>query len=121
MFESLAQSLAHILKTDVDAFGQHASRSARDAIHALTNPANMREAICDHLCGPFADTLLNCLQGLSPRQAALIDYVDECQPLHDSEWTPPAGILPVPLFQPIKNYAQYVRAMRKKGAYGDEI
>jgi len=121
MFNSLAQSLAHILETDLSAFGTHSTSSAKEAIQALTNPAIMRQAICDHLCGIFADTPVNSLQGQSPRQAALMDYVEYGQPLHDHDWVPPAGVFPVPASQSVSNFPQYVSAMRKKGAYGDEI
>jgi hypothetical protein len=61
------------------------------------------------------------LQGQSAREAALMDYVEYGQPLHDQDWTPPAGVFPVPTSQSINSYSQYVRAMRNKGAHGDEI
>jgi hypothetical protein len=121
LFHSLAQGLAHILDTDADAFNRNASRSARDAIQALTDASIMREAICDHLSGPFSDVKLACLSGQSPRQAVEADYVDAKAPLFDFDWTPPAGVLPVPTAQSITSYRGYVEAMRKKGACGDEI
>jgi hypothetical protein len=109
------------MKTDKDAFGIHKSRSAKDAIQALTDPTIMRQAICDHLCGSFADTRVSSLAGQSARQAALMDYVEYGQPLVDHDWKPPAGVFPRQKSQPIRDYAEYTRAMRKKGAFGDEI
>jgi hypothetical protein len=121
LFDSLARSLEHVLKTDFSAFSANSARSAKEAIQALTDRNIMRQMICDHLDGPFADFHLNCLSGQTPRQAVMCDYVQYGQPLYDSDWTPPEGIFPVPIAQEIKNYAQYIRAMRKKGAHGDEI
>jgi hypothetical protein len=121
LFDSLAQGLAHILATDADAFNRYASPSAKDAIQALTDAARMREAICEHLSGPFSDAKLACLSGQSARQAVKADYIDAKAPLFDFNWTPPAGVLPVPTAQSITSYKGYVEAMRKEGACGDEI
>jgi hypothetical protein len=120
MFDSIAQGLAHILEHDVSAFGGNSSRSAQEAIRALTNPMLLRQMICDHLCGPFADVQLACLQDQSPRQSAIMDYVDHGYPLLDADWKPSASN-PKQVSQTIKSFADYIAAMRKKGASGDEI
>jgi len=65
LFDSIAQGLAHILEHDISAFGGNSSRSAQEAIRALTDPMLLRQMICDHLCGPFADVQLACLSDQS--------------------------------------------------------
>ena len=120
LFDSISSGLAHILKHDISAFGASSSRSAREGIQALTDPANLRSLICDHLEGPFADMPLECLHGQSPRRAVLQDYVAHGYPLFDHAWTPPAENPNQP-HQFIKNYKEYIKAMRKTSACGDEI
>jgi hypothetical protein len=120
LFDSIAQGLAHILEHDVSAFGGNSSRSAQEAIRALTDPMLLRQMICDHLCGPFADVQLACLSDQSPRQSAIMDYVEHGYPLLDADWKPPASN-PNQVSQTIRSFADYVAAMRKKGASGDEI
>lgn len=120
LFDSIAQGLAHILEHDISAFGGNSSRSAQEAIRALTDPMLLRQMICDHLCGPFADVQLACLSDQSPRQSAIMDYVEHGYPLLDADWKPPASN-PKQVSQTITSYADYVAAMRRKGASGDEI
>lgn len=121
LFDSLAKGLGHILSHDVGAFSAHLCRSAKEAIHALVDPALMRSAICDHLEGPFADKTLSCLFNMSPRQTVMADYVEGGQPLIDADWIPPTNIQPAPSAQRVSNYQEYIRAMRKPRAHGDEI
>ena len=87
---------------------------------ALTDPMFLRSMICDHLSGPFADVPLACLQDQSPRQSAIMDYVEHGYPLCDADWRPPASN-PKQACQTIRSFADYIAAMRKKGASGDEI
>jgi hypothetical protein len=121
LFDSLARGLAHILKTDAAAFGAHMSRSDKEAIHAMTDPAIMREMICDHLSGPFSCAPLSCLNGLSPRLSVTADYIEQGFPLFDADWVAPSDAHPAPVAQTISTYGDYIKAMRKKGAFGDEI
>ena len=121
LFDSLAQSLGHILRLDHGAFNALSSNPAEAAIFAMTDRDVMRAMICDHLSGPFADIPCPAMGGHTPREAMMADYLDEGVPLHDTNWYPPAGVFPVPLAQTISSYEQYVTAMRKRGACGDEI
>lgn len=120
LFDSISYGLSHILKHDISAFGACSSRSASEGIQALTDPAILRSLICDHLEGPFADMPLECLHGQSPRRAVLEDYVAHGYPLVDAEWTPPATDPKQP-YQTVRNYKEYIAAMRKRSASGDEI
>jgi hypothetical protein len=120
MFDSIAKGLAHILEHDSSAFGGNSSRSALEAIQALTDPLLLRSIICDHLSGPFADISLACLHDQSPRRAVVMDYIERGYPLHDADWTPPSTN-PKQVSQIISSYEDYVTAMRKKGACGDEF
>jgi hypothetical protein len=120
LFDSISRGLEHILKHDLNAFGACSSRSASEAIRALTDPATLRSLICDHLEGPFADMPLECLLGQSPRRAVLEDYVAHGCPLVDAEWVPPKDNPQQP-HQVIRNYDEYIAAMRKSSACGDEI
>ena len=119
LFESISSGLAHILKHDISAFGACSSRSVSEGIQALTDPAILRSLACDHLEGPFADMPLGCLHGQSPRRAVLEDYVAHGYPLVDAEWTPPETNPKQP-HQIIQSYTEYIKAMRKRSAFGDE-
>jgi hypothetical protein len=120
LFHSISSGLAHILRHDTNAFGACSSRSASEGIQALFDPAVLRSLVCDHLEGPFADMPLECLHGQSPRRAVLQDYVAHGYPLVDAVWTPPVGN-PTQPHQIIHNYSEYIKAMRKTSAFGDEI
>ena len=121
LFDSTARALRHILRLDLGAFNAANQRSAEIAIMALTDPDVVRKQTCAHLLGPFADIPCASLQMLTPRQSVQADYINGGEPLFDFDWVPPPGVLPAPVAQTISSYEQYVSAMSKKRACGDEI
>jgi hypothetical protein len=86
------------------------------AIHALVDPAVMRQAVCDRLLTNFADQQNEMLQGWTPRQSVQQDYIDSGnQPAYADQQT--SG----PASTPIATYDAYVARMRRLTVHGDEM
>ena len=120
LLRCLSQALGHTLSMDATAFNVHSAPSYVASITALLDPSVMRHELCNLLAGPFQHTQCELLFGRTPRQAVLQDYVEQRKPMFDRDWTP-ATSHPQDAEQFIYSYEQYLQAMRKPRATGDEV
>jgi hypothetical protein len=127
LFHSLAQSLKYLLEHYPNSFNLCRFPSRRKTMQALTDPAAMRAALVNHT-RLNADALFENLGGISPSMSVTDDYIDGGKILHDPEWyelmceQAQAPILnDLPTHQTIRSFHQYLQAMSKPRAHGDEI
>ena len=127
LFDSLSSCLGYILEHHPSSFNLSRFPLSRFVLRDMVNRHTLRNALVDHIKAVSNEVMVN-LGDLTPRQAVLRDYVDGEIPLHDPEWyellcaQTPAPLIPsLPQSQYIANFDQYVEAMRKPRANGDEI
>jgi hypothetical protein len=127
LFDSLSSCLGYILEHHPSSFNFSRFPLSRYTIRTLCDRQILRNALCDHV-KTFSNDVMENLGNLTPRAAVLRDYVDKGTPLYDPEWyellcaQTPAPLIPsLPRAQTIASLDQYVEAMRKPRANGDEI
>jgi hypothetical protein len=127
LFDSLTSSLGYILEHHPSSYNLSRFPQSRKTLQAFCNNVALRNVLVDHLVREL-DVPHTNLGGLTPAEAIIRDYIDGEQPLHDPEWydrmcsqTVAPMIHLLPQHQIIKSVQQYIDAMRRPFAHGDEI
>jgi hypothetical protein len=127
LFDSLTSSLSHILEHHPSSYNLDRFPQSRKTLRALCDNAVLRNTLVDHLEREL-DVPHENLGGLTPAEAIIRDYIERKQPLHDPEWYDrmcSQTVLPMihllPQHQVISTVQQYIEAMRRPFAHGDEI
>ena len=127
LFDSLTSSLGYILEHHPSSYNLSRFPQSRKTLQTFCNNLALRNALVDHVVRELDVTHSN-LGGLTPAEAIIRDYIEGEQPLHDPEWyericsqTVPQMVHLLPQYQIIKSVQQYIDAMRKPFAHGDEI
>ncbi len=127
LFYALAQSLKYLLEHYPNSFNLCRFPSRRKTMQALTDVTAMRAALVNH-AKANSDVYFDNLGGLSPATSVADDYIEGGKILHDPEWydlmceQAQAPILnDLPTHQEIRSFHQYLQAMSKPCAHGDEI
>jgi hypothetical protein len=127
LFDSLTSSLSHILEHHPNSYNLGRFPQSRRTLQALCDNVTLRNVLVDHLAREL-DIPHENLGGLTPAEAIIRDYIEGEQPLHDPEWyerkcsqTVSSMTHLLPQNQAISTVQQYIEAMRRPFAHGDEI